>query len=254
MLADQRFDQILTLLKDHGFRTSQSLAAELEVSEVTIRRDLAHLDKQGRIKRVHGGARILHQPENGAQLRAALHAEEKRAIGEAAADLVQNGETIFIDTGSTMLEFAYALQTRGLQQLRVVTHAVSISHALIYHGISVLQLGGEIYQGTDAVVGQHALRLLESMRFDRCFLGAAAVNLEFGISDRNFPEVDIKRAAMQHSSWTGLLADASKWDAQAMLRVASLRDIHCFVTDHRLPLEVQQTLLGRGLSVIRAEP
>lgn len=252
MLADERFEKILTLLNSRGFCSSQSLAAELDVSDMTVRRDLALLDKQGKIKRVHGGARILRRSDNPAQTQ--LYTAEKRAIAEAAADTVKDGETIFLDAGSTLLELAHTLRERQLKGLRIVTHAVAVAAALVSDEITVVQLGGEIYRSTGAVVGQQAIRFLESSRFDRCFLTSAAVNLEFGFSDRHLPEIEIKRTALQHSGWTALLVDASKWGAQSMLRVGALRDIHCFISDSRLPEEAQQALNSRGLEVIVVEP
>ena len=252
MLAEERFERILTLLKSHGFCSSMFLASELEVSDMTIRRDLAVLDKQGKIKRVHGGARILNRNDNGLQLRAEIKALEKRAIAESAVDFVTSDETIFIDAGSTMIELAYALRERNLKNLRVVTHAVAIASVLTSDEISVVQLGGEIYRSSGAVVGQQAMRFLESSRFDRCFLAASAVNVDFGVSDRYLPEIEIKRAAMQHSNWTALLIDSSKWGAQAMLRVASLRELQCVISDEDLSLEARSALTSRGLEVVIA--
>jgi DeoR/GlpR family transcriptional regulator of sugar metabolism len=253
MLADERFEKILALLKSNGFCTSQSLASELEVSDMTIRRDLAVLDKQGKIKRVHGGARILHRQENGPQKRAELNATEKKAIAEAAVDFIKEGETVFIDAGSTMLELAYALRERNLKHLRVVTHAVSVAAALSSDEITVVQLGGEVYRSSGAVVGQQALRFLESSRFDRCFLAATAVNVDFGVSDLHLPEIEIKRAALQHSAWTAVLFDATKWGAQSMLRVASLREIQCAISDVGLSMDARQALISRGLDLVIAE-
>jgi DeoR/GlpR family transcriptional regulator of sugar metabolism len=252
MLAEERFERILTLLKSHGFCTSMFLASELEVSDMTIRRDLAVLDKQGKIKRVHGGARILNRNDNGLQLRAEIKALEKRAIAESAVDFVTSGETIFIDAGSTMIELAYALRERNLKNLRVVTHAVAIASVLTSDEISVVQLGGEIYRSSGAVVGQQAMRFLESSRFDRCFLAASALNVDFGVSDRHLPEIEIKRAAMQHSNWTALLIDSSKWGAQAMLRVASLRELQCVISDEDLIPEARAALSTRGIEVVIA--
>ncbi len=254
MLADERFEKILNLLNSNGFCSSQSLATELDVSDMTIRRDLSLLDKQGKIKRVHGGARILRRPDSNLQLRAQHNSLEKQAIAEAAADFVKDGETIFIDAGSTMLEFAHALQARQFKQLRVVTNAVAIAAVLTSDNITVVQLGGEIYRSTGAVVGQQALRLLEASRFERCFIAAAAFNEDFGISDRHLPEVEIKRTALQHSNWTGLCVDSSKWNQQSMLRIASIRDIECVITDSQLPQSARDYLEQRGLQIVLAEP
>ena len=253
MLADQRIERILALLETHGFRTNNLLASDLGVSEMTVRRDLAALAQHGKVKRVHGGARIVRRPESAqSQERSALNAAEKRLIAETAADRIEDGETIYLDAGSTMLELALVLKRRNFKSLRVVTNAVAVSAALIGADITVVQLGGELYRNTGAVTGQSALRFLESSRFDRCFLAASAANLEFGISDKHLPEIDIKRAAVGHSSWVALLMDASKWESQGMLRVAALRDIHCFITDARLSPQAREAVRQRGPEVVIA--
>ncbi len=252
MLADQRIERILSLLESHGFRTNTLLATDLGVSEMTVRRDLAALAKDGKVKRVHGGARIVRRHEPPSQARSALNAAEKHAIAEAAADLIQDGETVYLDAGSTVLELAGVIKRRGFKNLRVVTNAVSVSAALIGDEITVVQLGGELYRNTGAVTGQSALRFLESSRFDRCFLAASAASLEFGISDKHLPEIDIKRAAILHSSWVALLLDASKWESQALLRVAAFRELHCIITDARLPEEARANLRARGPEVVIA--
>ena len=253
MLADQRFERILTLLDAHGFRTNHALASDLGVSEMTIRRDLDALARQGKVKRVRGGVRILRRPDGDTHQRTSLNASEKQAIAEAAADLIVDGETIYLDSGSTMLELALAIKRRHFRNLRVVTNSVNISGALSRDDLSIVQLGGELYRSTGSVVGQQALRFLESSRFDRCFLAAGGFNLEFGISDKHLPEIEIKRTALQHANWTALAADASKWDKQSMLRVATLRDIQCVITDAGLNTEAQTILRGRGLEVVIAD-
>ncbi len=252
MLADQRIERILNLLETHGFRTNSLLATDLGVSEMTVRRDLASLARDGKVKRVHGGARIVHRSEAPSQARSSLNITEKRAIAEAAADHIRDGETIFLDAGSTMLELALAIKRRDFKQLRIVTNAVTISSALICDEITVVQLGGELYRNTGVVTGQQALRFIESSRFDRCFLSASAANLEFGISDKHLPEIDIKRAALGHATWVALLLDASKWDSQAMLRVAAFRELHCVITDNRLDASTRATLRQRGPEVVIA--
>jgi DeoR family transcriptional regulator, aga operon transcriptional repressor len=252
MLADQRIERILALLETHGFRTNNLLAADLGVSEMTIRRDLETLAREGKVKRVYGGARIIRRAEPPSTTRTTQNATEKRAIAEAAADRIREGETIYIDAGSTMLELATTIKRRGFKNLRIVTNAVAVAAALIGDDITVVQLGGELYRNTGAATGQTALRFIESSRFDRCFLAASAASLEFGISDKHLPEIEIKRAAILHSSWVALLMDASKWESQAMLRVAAFRELHCVITDARLNEEIRANLRQRGPEVVIA--
>lgn len=252
ILQAQRIERILALLATHGFRTNQALAADLDVSEMTIRRDLNELSEQGQVKRVRGGVRVLRRADVLEPGQTNLQIGLERAIAEAAADLVVDGETIYLDNGSAALALAQALRQRDMRNLRVVTNAVSVAALLCSDSSNVIQLGGEV-RGTGAVVGQQAIRFIESMRFDRCFLCADGFNFDFGISGKHLPEIEIKRAAMQHSGWIGLLADATRWGKQSMLRIANLRDIHCLITDEALDATVRDAIIERGLNVVIAD-
>ena len=239
------------MLTAHGFRTNQALAQDLSVSEMTIRRDLSELAEKGQVKRVRGGVRMLRRADAlAAPTDQEAHTE--RVIAEAAADQVADGETIYLDNGSVALALARALRQRELPNLRVVTNAVAVSALLCSDSANVIQLGGEV-RGSGAVVGQQAIRLLEAMRFDRCFLCADGYNVEFGISGKHLPEIEVKRAAMQHASWIALIADSSRWGKQSMLRIANLRDIHCLVTDGALDTDARAAIGDRGLEVVVAE-
>jgi DeoR/GlpR family transcriptional regulator of sugar metabolism len=252
ILQEQRIERILALLNSHGFRTNQALALDLGVSDMTIRRDLTQLAEEGQVKRVRGGVRILRRTGAALAPTSDPQAQTERAIAEAAADLLADGETIYLDHGSAALALARAIAERELPNLRVVTNSVTVASAVCREGAHVLQLGGEV-RGTGAVVGQQAIRFLETMRFDRCFLAADGFNVEFGVSGKHLPEIEVKRAAMQHSNWIALLADAGKWGKQSMLRIAALRDIHCLVSDRALDAAARTAMSERGLSLVIAD-
>ena len=240
------------MLAIHGFRSNQALASDLSVSEMTIRRDLNELSEQGQVKRVRGGVRMLRRADAPGPGPSGPQAGIERAIAEAAADLVVDGETIYLDNGSATLALARALRQRDMRNLCVVTNAVAIAAFLCSESLNVVQLGGEV-RGSGAVVGQQAMRLLESMRFDRCFLCADGFNFDFGISGKHLPEIEVKRAALQHSGWVALLAEAALWNKQSMLRIANLRDIQCLVTDESLDAETRKVIAERGLEVVLAD-
>jgi DeoR/GlpR family transcriptional regulator of sugar metabolism len=252
ILQAQRIDRILALLTATGFRTNQALAQDLNVSEMTIRRDLNELAEKGQVKRVRGGVRVLRRSDALALVSTDQQAHTERAIAEAAADQIADGETIYLDNGSVALALAHALRQRELPHLRVVTNAVAVAALLCSDTSNVIQLGGEV-RGTGAVVGQQAIRLIEAMRFDRCFLCADGYNVEFGISGKHLPEIEVKRAAMQHSGWVALIAESARWGKQSMLRIANLRDIHCLVTDEALDAPARRAIAERGLEVVFAD-
>lgn len=251
-MQEQRIERILTLLAIHGFRTNQALAQDLDVSEMTIRRDLNELSDMGKVKRVRGGVRLIRRAdgEQGAATESQLAVE--RAIADTAADTVLDGDTIYLDNGPIAVAIARVLMQRQYKGLRVVTNSVFVGAILCNDSFAVIQLGGEIH-GSGAVVGQQATRFMEAMRFDRCFLCADGFNVDFGVSGQNLPEIEVKRAAMQHSTKVCLVADSGLWNKQSMLRIANLRDFHAIFTDSNLPTEAQHDITSRGLELHMAD-
>lgn len=241
------------MLNTHGIRSNQDLAQDLDVSEMTIRRDLNELERGGQVKRVRGGVRGLQRADPASGQLAELPALAERAIAEAAADLVADGETLYLGAGDSPLALAQALRQRDLRDLRIVSNSVSVSALLAGGRWDIVQLGGEVRAG-GAVVGQQAIRLIESMRFDRCFFCADGVKAEFGISGRHLAEIEVTRAAIQQSEWSGLLLEASGWDRQSMLRIAHLSDVRCILSDAAPAEPMAGTLRQSAVELIVAAP
>jgi DeoR/GlpR family transcriptional regulator of sugar metabolism len=251
MLARDRHRRILELLEQAGSLTNSQLVEELDVSIMTVRRDLNELEHRGLMQRVHGGAQAVGESDVGYSLRSRRDLGAKRAIGRSAAELVQDGETIYLDAGTTTIEIARCLHRRTFLHLKVVTHAVNIASELAGHAnITVIQLGGEIYRQTYAATGPLALETLRHFRFDRLFLAAQGFGLEGGLTNGNLTENEIKRAAMENARWTGLVADASKWKVTTLARIAPVARLNAVITDNRLPPEGRAALERIGLEVI----
>ncbi|ADI14119.1 transcriptional regulator, DeoR family [Truepera radiovictrix DSM 17093] len=251
MLAAERHRVILDRLGEEGVITTAAIAQALGVSEMTIRRDLADLERRGLLRRVHGGA----QAAPGAEIppygqRSRRQPAAKQQVGARAAALVRDGETLFLDAGTTCMEVARACKDRSLKGLHVLTHAVNIAAELAGQpGVTVIQLGGEVIGRTYAATGPMTVSAIEQFSFDRAFVSAQGVHPKFGLTCSSLLEVEIKRAVLRRSRYNALVVDSSKWSRQAMIRFAALGELQAVVSDAGLPEEARRSLEGAGVEV-----
>lgn len=257
MLASQRRKHIIERIEQLGTLSNTQAASEFGVSMLTIRRDLDLLEQQGLIRRVHGGAQASRNGATaslgGVGYDQRLHRDHaaKLRIGARAAELVQDGETIFLDAGTTTIEIARALKTRPLRSVRVVTHAVNIAAELVgLPQFRVFSIGGEIFEETYASTGQVAVELLSRYSYDRFFLACMGFDPRAGITNARLPEVEVKVAAMHQARWTGLVADASKWGVHTFARIAPLGSVQAVVSDERLPPAARAEVQQLGLDLM----
>jgi DeoR/GlpR family transcriptional regulator of sugar metabolism len=237
MTSENRHNTILREIEDRGSVRVLDLARRLDVSEMTIRRDLADLEKAGSIKRVHGGAvsargRSYEPP---LMLRAAENLAAKQKIAKLAASLVADGDSLALDIGTTTLELASYLAER--RNLTVVTSSLHIANRLFAQpDIRLIVSGGIVRPGEASLVGDLAQRTYADLYVDRLFLGVGAVEANAGLTEYNWDDALVKQAMIRSAKEVILLVDASKFDRIAFARVAPLAAIHQLVTD-RLPGE-----------------
>lgn len=250
MLASERRKRMIDLLEHQGWLTTAEVATTLEVSEMTVRRDLGELEHRGLLRRVHGGAEALSSDDVGYALRSRKNHEAKRLIGARAAALVKDGETVYVDAGTTAMEVALALRRRRPKGVMVVTHAVNIAAQLAGQPtLSVVQIGGEIYRKTYAATGPAAVAAIRRLSFDKVFLAAQGFGFRDGLSNSNLAEVEVKQAALVASSWVCLIADASKWEQKSLAYVAPLERLHAVVSDEALLPGGRRALAARGIEL-----
>ncbi len=256
MIPVNRLQKILEYLEHDGTISNQQMATSLKVSLMTVRRDLVTLEQQGLLRRVHGGAEISTNPDRGFSLRSRQQHTAKRNIGQAAALLIKDHETIYLDAGSTAFEMARALkQHTSLRGARVITHAVNIATELagLAH-ISVIQIAGEIFSKTYAATGALALSSLKHLSFDKFFLATQGFDLTLGLTDSNLQEIEVKKAVIEAAREVVLIADSSKWRQASFAQVGTLKILSKIVTDSGFPLEDRQLLASQTqFSVIYAK-
>ena len=253
LLSTERQQQIVRYVEDKRQATVAELSKLLKVSETTIRRDLSALQSEGRILRAHGGAVAAEHrvPEAPVISRAADHAEEKKRIARAAADLVQEGDTIFLGLGTTALEVARTLADRS--NLTVITNALHIVSTLAGHtGITVIVLGGLLRHSELSTTGYLVQRTLEDLRADKVIIGVTALGLKDGLTGNYLPEVNTVRAIMSMSREVIVVADHSKFGRISTVSIAPISAINTIITDDGAPPDQVDALRRAGVKVIIA--
>ncbi len=232
MSIPDRLDLTLRLVRGAGRTTLAELAGRLGVSEMTVRRDLDQLQKQGLIRRVRGGAVALDIPTvaAGFSAREGWQVATKNRLGAAAAELIWPGETVLLDAGTTMVQVAGHLIART--PLTVVVLGLQAANRLADQpGIRLLVAGGESRPGERSLVGHLALRTLEGLSFDCFLMSIGAVHHATGWSEFDPEDATIKQAAIERAQRTIVVADTTKLGVRAFARVADLGAVETFVTD-----------------------
>lgn len=230
------------------------LARRFEVSAQTIRKDLNDLCDQRSLTRIHGGAIVASGVENLAyEARRFVAADEKKAIGAAAAAEIPNGSSLFINIGTTTEEVASALTSH--QDLLVITNNLNVALLLYkYPRIAVIVAGGTVRRSDGAVIGSTAISLIGQFKVDYAIIGASAIDAEGALLDFDYSEVQAAQAIIANARSVMLVADATKLRRNAPVRISHLSQVHTFVTDETLPASLQTICTAHGVKVIEAAP
>ena len=257
MLAEARRLAILERLQRERVVEVASLSRALGVSEATIRRDLLRLEREGLVRRTHGGAvvRQVTPTESPFAERLMVRAQAKEAIGRLASQLVQDGDTLLIDSSTTTYHFARALRERAdLQGLTVVTNDLKVAEVLDQPAASLTLLitGGELRPRTQSLVGPVAERMLAAVRMHKLFLSAMGVSIADGLTQADLPQASVKRAMLGAAEKVILLVDSSKIGVVSTHVVAPIDAVDLVVTDDGAPAGFVRELERGGKRVLRA--
>jgi DeoR family transcriptional regulator of aga operon len=253
-----RRERLLALIVDRGFVRVADASVELGVSVVTVRADLSALELVGRIVRVHGGAMprgALVDRESSFERSLALQTTAKAAIGRRAAALVESGDSILLDVGTTALAVANALvDRRDLNDIVVVTSGLSIALALepALPRFTVIVTGGTLRPQQHSLVNPYASALLDSLHVDIAFIGCNGVDPVAGVTNVNLPEAEVKSRMLRSSTRHVVIADASKIGKRALGLIGAVTEFDTLVTAGDIPADVVAELAGRGLATLFA--
>ncbi len=255
MLAEERRFRIREILATQRTISASELCSALAVTPATIRRDLAALEDEGVLVRSHGGAvsrmsSTKFQPSY--ETLARSNSEEKHAIAREAEKLILDGDTVFLEGSTTVLELAGRLHNRN--RLTVVTNSPTIVCQLQHStGVTVLCTGGDLQKDTFYFSGEWAQRALSEIRLDKAVLGVSAIDPGYGISTANHAEAQIKKMVVKAAKTRIALADHSKFGKQSFAYVGPPADITTLVTDNGTDPKYINELREGGMEVIVAE-
>lgn len=254
-----RRSAILQILKQNSQISVIELSQKFGVSEVTIRKDLNLLKSRNLLVRTRGGA-ILHETrrdddDTNIRFKKLAHYREKKAIGRAAANLIKEGDTIIIDSGTTTFQVARNLHK--FKDLTILTNALNVAQeVLAYKRFNVILLGGNIRSASESVVGALAESNLKMFYCDKLFLGVDSFSIDNGLSTPNVEEANINQIMISRSKEVIAVFDSSKVNKRALAFISDLDKINTVVTDESLDKSTKNQLKGMDIEVItvKADP
>lgn len=246
----ERHQAILNKLHKEEYVSVVDLCRELDVSPVTIRKDLKLLEEKKLLFKTHGGATqqnpyTIDRPVNEKEK---IQSTEKLKIGNAGANLIQENDAIIIASGTTVLALARAISPKD--NLMVVTGALNVALELLKHqNIEIIQLGGVLRKSSASVTGSYAEGILKDFFCNKLFLGVDGIDLEFGLTTTNSTEAQLNREMMSVAQKTIVLADSTKFGKRGFGRICGIDDIDHIITDNKISESTLKALEGMGIEV-----
>ena len=250
LLNEERRRAILHALNRDGRVLVKDLAKEFQISQITIRKDLEILQSRGLLNRTHGGALTPHSgtlSDPSLQEKEKLYRAEKVRIAQAAVRLVEEGQSILLDSGTTTMAIARAL--RHFRKLTVITNAVNIAAELASTEIEVILTGGTVRKNSFSLVGPLAEETLRHLNADILFLGVDWFDTRLGLSTPNLQEAKVNRAMVEISQRVVAVCDSSKFGRRSLSIIVPPNAIHQVITDKNIGKTDIQNLKDAGLGV-----
>jgi DeoR/GlpR family transcriptional regulator of sugar metabolism len=241
----------------NGQVTVADLCEMFGVSEMTARRDLRDLDHEGLLRRVHGGAvnsqgRSYEPPY---QLRKTESQNLKQIIGRAAAEMINDGDSVAFDVGTTTLEIVRALQSK--RNLTLITASLPIANEIVTRfsldaDVRLIVTGGIVRSGELSMIGEFAARMYKDLHVDKAFLGVGGISLKDGLTEYNIDDALVKRTLIESAQQAIAVADNSKFDRTTFASVAPVTAVDTIITDADAPQDMVDGLRGLGIEVVIA--
>lgn len=254
VIKERRMEIIIAELKEHGIVTVDELAAKINTSRSTIRRDIEELELQKSLKRIRGGAvntssgATAHEPPF--TVRKDMFLEEKERIAKAASELVHSNETLLLSCGTTVHQFAKAL-TSVKPPLYIATNDLMIAMELAYYpNIDLIVLGGSLRRNHFSLNGFFAENAVTQIHADKAFLGVDAIDFNIGMMNFSVEEIQAKKLMIQASKEIIILCDHSKFEKVAFVNICSFQDVDTLITGRETPQHIINQLVDAGVNVI----
>lgn len=251
MTKEERHSEIMDNLLKQGSILVTELANIMQVSSVTIRKDLTNLEKEGKLYRSHGRAILINPFTNNRTVteKEKLNMDEKQLIGIEAAKLITPNDSIVLASGTTI--HALARNITPESRLTVVTASLQVAEVLApLDNVELIQLGGIVRHTSLSVVGKYAEMILSGFSFSKLYLGVDGIDLEFGISTTDMREAEINRTMIQTAQKTIVLADSTKFGRRGFAKISNIEDVDMIITDNRLPMATRQQVEAMGIDLM----
>lgn len=252
MFAEERQLEIVSIIEKKGSIKVNELSNYFDVSEATVRRDLQEMEKRKLLKRTHGGALktdITNFEPSFVQKKDEKR-DEKTLIGKCAADMIKDGDTIMLDSGTTTLEIARNITA---ENITVVTNSIDIAAELSERkNIELILTGGNLRTNTRAMVGRICEEMISNFRVSKAFIGANGISLEQGVTTPNYEEAQCKRSMIKSALKPIIVADSSKFENVCFSLICPIKIVYSIITGGEIPDENVDSYRRLGIKVIRA--
>lgn len=250
MLIEERRQHILSLIQKQGRVLVDELSTSLDLSKITIRKDLDHLQSKNLLVRTHGGALSAHAgvlSDPTIREKKDLNHEEKVRIAKAAAAMVSEGQCIILDSGTTTTEIARTILS--FRHLTVITNSLNIAADLARSDFEVILIGGTLRKNSLSVVGPLAEDVLGEMHADIVFLGVDGFDMKIGLSTPNVLEARVNRAMVKAAEKVVAVCDSSKFNRRSLSLIVGISDVDHVITDSKLPADEVKAIRDAGIEV-----
>lgn len=248
----ERRNKIIQKIESEGSVRVDELSDEFDVSSVTIRNDLDFFEEKGLIHRTYGGALLRNNVYNDPSIeeKKKINIEEKKRIAEYAADLIKDGESIILDSGSTTREIALRLKEK--KNLTIMTNAINIALELAgCNNLEIMLTGGVLRDKSYSLVGPDAERTMQNYYFDKLFLGVDGMDFEHGLTTFHPLEAQLNRIMVERSNNVIAVTDSSKFTRHSFSYICDLNHINTLVTDKNISPDFEDKLKKRDIMVIK---
>jgi len=249
----ERHRFILESLNKNGFIKVVDIATRLDVTKVTIRKDLKMLEEKGLLYRTHGSASPVnpHTGDRNVSEKEKINIPEKKSIGIVASQLIVENDSIIMNSGSTICAFAEQLEAKGT--LMVVTASLKATLIMSEKGnINIFQLGGNYHKRSMSVIGNYTLGFLNNINCSRFFLGVDGVDPNFGVTTSTIEEAELNKAMMDISLKTIVLCDSTKFGKKGFGKICNLDKIDTIITDSGITASWTKIIEDAGIELIVA--
>ncbi len=238
MLAAERHLKIIELISQNGSVHVEDLAKTLDVSLMTIRRDLEKLRQEGRIDRYHGGAVIKREIPYTEKL--TLETDVKHQIAKMSAKLIKKGNIVYLDAGTTTYEIAKAIH--DIPNLTIITNDIEIARLLMESTANLIICGGAVQKSTGSMIGALANQIMDNLRVDVAFMGAQSIDEQFNVLTPTMDKAVMKQTICKNSTEKYLAVDSSKFGRQALIKINHLSNYTAVITNKKFTSEEEKRL------------